>query len=112
MNTITLQEFKDKYCPLENNITPFPQSFIKKALGNAIWDKSDYSRIASQLRDKTIWTILEDDSSYYITSTIIQNAGNELIGYVVTKIPYETNDIANIQVTIDKSDFVEELFIF
>lgn len=105
---ITKEEFLECYQPLCNDCTPYPNNQLKEVLGPCIWDKREYSRIASEINSKTMWTIFEDDSSYYIVSTITQHMGNSLVGYIVCETPYETNDVSRLKLVINK----EELKLF
>ena len=105
---ITVNEFIECYKPICNECTPYPDNQLKEVLGPIIWDKRDYSRIAVELRSKTMWTIFEDDSSYYIVATTTHSMSNELVGYIICENPYETNDISRIKVVINK----EELKLF
>ena len=101
-NEITKEAFFECYQPLGNDCTPYPNNHLKEVLGPCIWDKRDYNRIASEINSKTIWTIFEDSSSYYIVSTITLHMGSSLVGYIICEIPYETNDINRLKVVINK----------
>jgi len=96
MREITIQEFIECYRPICNDCTPFPTNFLKEQLGNVIWDKRDYSRIASHLRNRTIWTIFYNttEDNYEVVATIEQNMSSRLVGYIVTEAPYSANDVA------------------
>lgn len=104
MKILDVQEFIACYRPLCNNCTPYPNNQLKEVLGPVIWDKRDYSRISSYLNSKVIWSIFEDDSSYYIVSTVTQNMSNSLVGYIVCEESYNTNDISRLEVIINKEE--------
>lgn len=102
MREISLNDFLECCKPLCNDCTPYPEGLLTNLLGNVIWDKRDYSRIASHINSKTIWTVFEDDSSYYIVPTITQNMGSNLVGYILCSTPYHPNDISNMKLVINK----------
>lgn len=103
MKELSFEEFQC-YNPIENKCTPYPNNQLKCLLGPVIWDRSDYTRIASQLHSKTIWTIYQDSSSYYIIPTVTTGLSSNLVGYIVTEIPYETNNISNLKLIINKDE--------
>lgn len=102
MREISLNDFLECYKPTCNECTPYPENLLTILMGKVIWDKRDYSRIASNLTSKTIWTIFEDDSSYYIVPAITQSMSSNLVGYIVCSIPYHSNDISNVKLVINK----------
>lgn len=102
MRTLNEENFIKIYKPNCNDCTPYPDSLLKRILGNVIWDKRDYSRIASNLLSKTIWTVLEEEEFYVIIPGILSDNKENNIGYIVTNVSYERNDIGTLQVIIDK----------
>ena len=102
MHYISVDDFKEQYCPILNNCTPCPNSVLKDSLGNVIWDKRDYGRIISYLMLKAIWTITQNDSNYYITAGCKNDMSASLVGYIVTEVPYTLQDISNLSFSISK----------
>lgn len=100
MHTVSLEDFQNCYKPICNECAVFPNGRLKDVLGEVIWDKRDYSRIASHLMSKTIWTIKRSETGYDIIAGIIQNLSHDLIGYVVTEVPYTSNDTFNLKLEI------------
>ena len=56
MREISLNDFLECYKPTCNECTPYPESLLTILMGKVIWDKRDYSRIASNLTSKHIVT--------------------------------------------------------
>lgn len=91
MKTIPLSDFIECYRPVCNNCTPYPDGVLKTALGPVIWDRRDYSRIGNELSNKSIWTIMTlGDDIYYIVAGIKLGLNQNIVGYIVTDVPYET----------------------
>lgn len=107
-NVLDVLDFIDMYKPICNNHRPFDTPLIEyfgEDLGNSIWHKQDYALLGNYLGEKKIWVVnKESDTEYTISAGIRISDQTNLVGYILTDIPYHRNDIGVLKVKIDLNE--------
>ena len=102
MKSIDLMDFLDWYAPVCNDKIPFKHSTLTPMIGKIIWDKRDFSLLANYLGEKRLWTVNDIGNGKFtlVPGVRIRNQ-EDLIGFIVTEVEYNRNDIGNLKVLID-----------
>lgn len=101
INELTPYDFVDMYIPICNDSRPF-DSPIKLLIGDVVWNKQDFALLGNYLGEKRIWAVNKiSDTKYEIHAGVRISDQTNLLGYIITEIPYNRNDIGVLKIEVD-----------
>ena len=100
MKELDVYDFLGMYIPISNDQKPFNHP-LNEVLGNVVWHKHDYALLGNYLSEKSLWVVNEDaPGEYSVCAGIRISDQTNLVGYIITSIPYHRNDIGNLRIKI------------
>ena len=103
--TMTFDEWEEKYRPMKNSIDAAGASFQDESGEGIMYETCGEEELAVQLADPhTVWTYTTDT----VGGTYIRNGFSmwDRIGYFITEVPFNPDDI--IEITVSEGEEEDE----
>lgn len=97
---LDLYDFLDMYCPIDSN-SLLPKGTVSEEIICKVFDRREYKDIAHYVGNRQLWTLSKIDNKFIITTGPKIRDTQDLIGYLVTEIPFNRNDMGTLRVEFD-----------